>query len=321
MEEYNDLLNLTADDFKTDEKGKIERYRPTAKAGADNVYTSVVRFIPWFKNPKESIKSKWTCWLVNPDNDEGKYVDCPSSVGQKSLLQDTYWKLKKSESIADQKLAQNFSRRQQFASLVQVIEDKHNPDLVGKILIYQYGVKIHKKIMGEMKPQYGSPHIPFDLFTGKGFLFNITLVSGYNNYDECKFLTEPVPVKIGSENISEKSPENLQIIVDFLKENSPDLDVYGYREWTDEVNEFVLTVIRNTVPKGRISEALLKKSNTQNANTNQKTVTAETTVDSDEDAEDVKYPSDIPNLELSKVSDVDLSTDDEDFDDDLYSKL
>lgn len=172
-----------------------------------------------------------------------------------------------------------------------------------------------------MKPQYGSPHIPFDLFTGKGFLFQITLVSGYNNYDECKFLANPAPVKIEGEEISEKSPENLQKIVTFLKENSPDLNAYGYRAWTDETNDFVLEVIRNTIPKGKIADALLKKSKSQNA-TSETDVSSESTVKTEDVNTEVNLQKDIPNLEAKNTSEPEMNLDDdEDFDDDLYAKL
>lgn len=260
MEDYNDLLNLSADDFKENEnKKEITRYRIDAKSGSNNVYTSIVRFIPWWKNPKESIKSKWTGWLVDPDTDEGRYIDCPSSVGKKSIIQDVYWKLKKSDSVAEQELSKVFSRRQQFASLVQVIEDKQRPELVGKILVYTYGVKIHKKLMAIMQPKAGTPQIPFDLFLAKPFLFEVTLVSGFNNYDECVWLDEKVGINIDGKQYTEKTKENVEKIVKYLEENSPNLDAYGYREWDEDTNEFVMRVIRNTIPKGKLVEQIEKK--------------------------------------------------------------
>jgi hypothetical protein len=229
---YSDLFDLTADDFKAEEKKSTERYRPDAKSGKDNVYKSVIRFIPWWKDPKaKSIMQKWTCWLVDPASGDGKYVDCPSTIGQKSVIQDVYWKLKKSESVAEQKLADHFSRRQTFASLVQIIKDDNKPELVGKIMVFQYGIKIYNKIMAEIKPEYGKPHIPFDLFEGKPFFVNIKLVAGFNNYDECKFLDEKLPLAVDGKSL-EKTPENVQKIVEYLKENSPELEKYGYQAWT-----------------------------------------------------------------------------------------
>jgi len=256
-ENYQDLFNLNAADFEQPKTAKFEneRYKPDAKAGKDNVYKSVIRFLPWYADPKKSIMSKWTAWLVDPVSGDGKYIDCPSSVGKKSILQDVYWKLRKSESVVEQELAKNFSRRQTFASLVQIVKDDNQPDLVGKIMVFPYGIKLHNKIMAQIKPEFGKPHIPFDLFDGRPFLLNITLVAGYNNYDNCTFLDEKLPFAINGETL-EKSAENIQKIAEYLKEHSPDLTKYDFREWDDEMTEFVMTVIKNTIPKGKIVEAI-----------------------------------------------------------------
>lgn len=267
MENYQDLFNLGADDFNQPSSGSgktaDERYKPTAKDGKDNVYKAVVKFLPWHADPKKSIMQKWTAWLVDPVSGDGKYVDCPSSVGKKSLLQDVYWKLKKSESVAEQELAKSFSRRQTFASLVQIIKDDNNPELVGKILVFPYGIKIYNKLMAQIKPEYGKPHIPFDLFDGRPMLLKITLVSGYNNYDECTFLEEKLPFSIGGETM-DKTPENLQKIVEYLKANSPDLTKYDFREWDEETVTFVNTVIKNTCGnKGKILETIQSSNKAQ----------------------------------------------------------
>ena len=96
-------------------------------------------------------------------------------------------------------MADNFSRRQRFASLVQIVKDDNNPEMVGKIMVWPYGVKIFNKLQAEMKPEFGKPHIPFDLFEGKPFLVHITQVAGYNNYDNSRFLDEKMPVIIDGE--------------------------------------------------------------------------------------------------------------------------
>jgi hypothetical protein len=250
MDSLNDIFNLSVEDFKSDEKKQSTYFKPDANAGREGVYKAVVRFLPWHKDPKKSIMKKWSCWLTNPTNEESKMVDCPSTIGKKSILQDMYWKLKKSDSVADQKLSENFSRRQRFASLVQIIKDDNAPDNVGKIMVWPYGVKIFNKIQAEMKPEFGKPHIPFDLFEGKPFLVHITKVAGYNNYDNCRFLDEKLPVNIDGQSM-EKTPEHMEKIKAFL-EQSPDLSSYDYQDWDQNIEDFVNEVIRNTVPGGRM---------------------------------------------------------------------
>lgn len=259
MENLNDIFNLSLDDFKEPEKtGGSGRntFKPEAKSGKDGVYKAVVRFLPWHKDVKKSVMKKWSSWMVNPATNEGKYIDCPSTIGQKSIIQDLFWKFKKSDSVAEQKLAETFSRRQRFASLVQILKDDNNPENVGKIMIWPYGVKIYNKLQAEMKPEFGKPHIPFDLFDGKPFFVHITQVAGYNNYDNCRFLDEKAPLTIDGVQM-EKSPESLAKIKEFL-ESSPDLGAYDYQEWDQQTEDFVNEVIRNTVPGGRMIESVEK---------------------------------------------------------------
>lgn len=317
MENLNDIFNLSVDDFKTEEKRETTIYKPDANSGRDGIYKSVIRFIPWHENPKKSVMQKWSCWLTNPLTEESKMIDCPSSVGKKSLLQDMYWKLKKSESVAEQKLAENFSRRQSFASLVQIIKDDNRPEMVGRILIFKYGVKIYNKIQAEMKPEFGKPHIPFDLFEGKPFLIHVTKVAGFNNYDNCRFLDEKVPITIGGIQM-EKNQDDLAKIMEFLK-SSPDLNSYDYREWDDNTNSFVNDVIRNTVPGGRMVESVEKSNRESRPSTpapQAEAPRAAATTSTSTETKDLGLP------ELSGSDDLNFDDDfGKSFDDELYGSL
>ncbi|MFM2010503.1 MAG: Synechococcus phage [Bacteroidota bacterium] len=311
MENLNDIFNLSLDDFKEPERKQSLIFKPDSKSGKDGVYKAVVRFIPWHKDAKKSVMKKWSCWLVDPANNEGKMVDCPSTVGKKSIIQDFYWKFKKSDSVAEQKLAENFSRRQRFASLVQIIKDDNNPEMVGKIMVWPYGVKIYNKLQAEMKPEFGKPHIPFDLFEGKPFLVHITQVAGYNNYDNCRFLDEKMPLTIDGEKM-EKTQECFNKIKSYLDE-SPDLSAYDYQDWDQATEDFVNQVIRNTVPGGRMIESVEKN--------NRKTTSAIS-----ESNDDFVLPS-APTkpkpaaVETSSILDDSDDFDPNSFDDDLYASL
>jgi len=312
MENLNDIFNLSLDDFKEQEKTSSSGrniFKPDAKSGKDGVYKAVVRFLPWHKDVKKSVMKKWSCWLTNPATNESKMVDCPSTIGKKSVLQDLFWKFKKSDSVAEQKLAENFSRRQRYASLVQIMKDDNNPDNVGKIMVWPYGVKIYNKLQAEMKPEFGKPHIPFDLFEAKPFLVHITQVAGFNNYDNSRFLDEKIPVTIDNVKM-EKNQESLEKIKVFL-ETSPDLNAYDYQEWDQQVEDFVNGVIRNTVPGGRMIESV-EQSN--RASVASKPVTTP--------APSAPAKSSLPDLgsDLGNLDSIDeLNT--SSFDDELYGSL
>ena len=312
MENLNDIFNLSIDDFKEPEKTGSFRniFKPEAKSGKDGVYKAVVRFLPWHKDVKKSVMKKWSCWLTNPATNEGKMVDCPSTIGQKSILQDLFWKFKKSDSIAEQKLAENFSRRQRFASLVQIVKDDNNPENVGKIMVWPYGVKIYNKLQAEMKPEFGKPHIPFDLFEGKPFLVHITLVANFNNYDNSRFLDEKMPVTIDGKAM-EKTQESLTEIKAYL-ETSPDLNVYDYQEWDQQTEDFVNEVIGNIVPGGRMIESVEKSNRNSVAST--PTIKSETVASK-------PAVTNLPDLgsDLGNLDEMDLNA--SSFDDELYGSL
>ena len=120
QENYENLFSPQVDMGETTKS--TEDYQVGADKGKGGVYQSIIRFVPWHQNPKNSIQEKWVSWLVDPVTQKGRFVDCPSSIGKQSLLQDMYWKLKKSESVQEQAKADVFSRRHSFSALIQVIK-------------------------------------------------------------------------------------------------------------------------------------------------------------------------------------------------------
>lgn len=247
-----DAASLLKDDVK---KGSSfdDLYRPSAKDGKDNIYRSVIRFIPYVKDPQQSISSKWTVWLTNLNTDQSKMIDCPSSVKEKSVLQDIYFSLKKSDNAREQDLAANFTRRESFYSLVQIIKDPNNPELEGKIKIFKYGKKIYDKLKNIMNPDddMTDTNNPFDLFTGKQFVLHIKIVSNFNNYDDSSFLSKDTPFEIDGVPMK-KNKEDFEKIKKYLQDNSPDLGKYGYKPWDDETKSFVLDAIESILPSGKI---------------------------------------------------------------------
>lgn len=220
-------------------------YSPSADKGKNGIYQSVIRFVSWWQDPQHSYSEKWTCWLVDPVTNRGRSIDCPTTVGKPSPLQDMYFKFKNSESVQEQKKKDIFSRKRQYTAIIQVIKDEQNKELEGKLLTWTFGKKVFDKYEAEKKPIIGEAHEAFDLLDGKAFLLNITKVSGYNNYDQSKFLDQKIPLLISVNNkltpIDQNTPR--EVVLNFLKENSPDLSIYGYKEWNQEIYNYVNQVI------------------------------------------------------------------------------
>ena len=246
-ENYNldDLFHPKVNMGET-QSSNFAEYQPSADKGQNGVYKSIIRFVTWWQDPQHSIVDKWVCWLVDPVTDRGRMVDCPSSVGKPSPLQDMFFKLRKSESIQDQKKAEIFSRKHTYAAIIQVIKDDQNKELEGKLLIYKFGKKIFEKLEAEKKPVIGEPHEPFDLIDGKAFALVITKVAGFNNYDQSRFLDNKIPLLLPNEEgklIPINRNSSREAVFNFLKENSPDLGKYGYKEWDQVVHDYVNQVI------------------------------------------------------------------------------
>ena len=259
MEGASDIFNLQAESFVNPPKKKTsDIYSPQADNGKDGVYEAVIRFIPNHTNPNQSKIQKFCVWLEDPTEEKGFLVDCPSSVGKKSILKDIFWKLKNSTSARDQELALKFSRNGYFYSLVQIVEDKNAPDLVGKIMVFKFGIKVNEKIEAQLKPARGTATNPYDLFEGKDFILRISKKQKWNNYDLCEFSSDRTAITIGTEKTPiARNAEDMARTKAWLAAESPDLGKYEYKEWTQEITDRVMKAINNIIPDRRLAEQVM----------------------------------------------------------------
>lgn len=269
FEQEGDIFNLNQESFINPVKPKAQSfYQPQADEGREGVYKAVVRFLPFHKNPNKSKIQKYYVWINNVVDGEAFSVDCPSTVGKKSILKDTYWKLKNSQSASEQALAENFSRAENFYSLIQVVKDPNKPELEGKVMVFKFGKKINDKIEAQLKPLVGNPCNPYDLFEGKLFALHITKKQKWNNYDSCEFVGDKCPLQLPGESAPiSKTKEDMGRVLNWLKENSPELDKYEYKDWTDEVTEKVHRAIKNIIPDGRLVEQILSSAQSDRPST------------------------------------------------------
>lgn len=309
MENFNDIFNLDSNDFvEKTETRESEFYKPDPKKGKDNTYKALVRFVPFFKDPKKSKVKKYSYWLTDSLTQESFSVDCPSTINQKSIIQDTYWKLKKSPSVAEQKLADKFKRRENYYALVQILKDDQDPSLVGKVKVLKFGQKLNNIIQGELQPEYGKPYNPFDPFKGRVMALTVSIVAGYNNYDLSKFVGEETPVMLDGKPLEQNSQEMARF-VEFLKTSSPDLSNYDYKEWNDEMRDKVRSVIENAVPTMRTTESIQREAaRPANISLNTASVSANSSYETD-------------TKKIDNLDDLNLDLDNSEFEDDLYSGL
>jgi hypothetical protein len=255
-----DIFNLDAEAFVTKAKKEnsegTDFYKPYPENGKDGVYKSLVRFLPNHADPAKSKIHKYYVYLNDPTTGEGFPVDCPSTVGKKSILKDMFWKLKNSHSAADQELSKGFSRKEDYYSLIQIVQDKHNPELEGKIMIFKFGKKLNDMLEAQLKPEYGDSCNPYDLFEGKLFSVHTRKVGDWNNYDLCSFVGDRTPIEINGKKM-EKNQDDMNTILEYLKTGPDNLVQFDYRDWDDNTTERVMSVIKSTVPDGRLVNEVL----------------------------------------------------------------
>lgn len=245
MENNFDIFNLSLDNFKTEEKqksGGSDIYKTDPKLSKDSIYRAIVRFIPNTKNPKQSIVKKFSYWLEDAEGN-GFYADCPSSINEKSVIQDTFWKLFKSESAFDKKQAERIKRKEYYYSYVEIIKDAQRPEMEGTVQILRYPKAVKKLIDAQISPDASDielgvePTNIFDFFNGKDFSLKVTLKGGYWNYDECKFAGAQSPISVGGVKM-ENNAECRNMILG-LYENVPTLDDHAFKPWSDEIRDRV----------------------------------------------------------------------------------
>ena len=216
-----DIFNLDAEAFVTPTAkqgaGKdLEFYKPYPEDGKDGVYKSLIRFVPNPANPAKSKIHKYYVYLNDPVSGNSFSVDCPSTVGKRSILKDLFWKLKNSHSAADQELAKKFSRKEDYYSLVQIVQDKNKPELEGKIMIFKFGKKLNDLVEAQLQPEYGDPSNPFDLFEGKLFAVQVRKVGEWNNYDLCSFVGDKCPIQVNDKPMKKNLQPVVKLIVQSL---------------------------------------------------------------------------------------------------------
>jgi hypothetical protein len=268
-----DLFNLNLDDFsgKSSSAGrKVDEhmYNPGPDQGQNGIYKSVIRFIPWAANPKQSRYKKYAAKLINPLTNEKLYVDCPSTTGASSIL----WsldlelkRLKNEEPSIVEEIQKYFNRYYNYYSCVYIKKDPQFPTLEGQIKVYSYGYTIDNLIQQEINPEselVTTQKInPFSLTTGKDFVLVIKRkTKAWRDFSSSKFMNEVSPLIIshnGREIPVSTDEKVMNFTTEFLKKNSPDMSQYFYKDWTDSEYEKVADYIKAIVPYKQIIDNLV----------------------------------------------------------------
>lgn len=290
-EQFDDLFDGGLDsklDFLNDKKSVsadgIYRIDMSKVQDKKKRYKSVLRFLPNFtKDEKvgQSAIEKITHYVNIKDMKElSGYYDSPKNFGDKCPLTELYYNMTNSKNAILVNKAKSLNYSKKYYSYVLVVEDEQQPELVGKIMILQYGKTIKDKILSEKNGEISDPCNVFDLASGKNFVLLVKEIDTgddtYPDYKNSMFKPEITSVPVYNEEkkafknapvITEEvngierrkiDPKFQGIVKTFLLNREHDLEEFEPKRLTEE-EQAKITEISNFLT-GKTSNSFQKAS-------------------------------------------------------------
>jgi len=212
MKKINDQAN-TKKNFTDD-----RLYYPQLKD--DGTGSAIIRFLPskdtdlpWVQLQTHGIQGPGGWFIQN----------CPTTLNNPCPVcksNSIIWNENDEETA--RKLTRGKTRKTNYYSNVLVVKDPQNPENEGKVFLFRYGAKIHKKIMEQMNPVGGddgveTPVMVFDYYEGANFKLIIKRQKVGNknmaNYDSSKF---DAVSSVGTDEEIEKIHNSLYSLAEFI---------------------------------------------------------------------------------------------------------
>ena len=239
-------------------------------------WRSVVRLLPNLtKDGKvgQSAIEKVTHYVdIKQPKELSGWFDSPKNFNEKCPLTDLYYTMQNSKNAILIEKSKQLKYSKKYYSYVLVIEDEQQPELVGKILIFQYGKTIKDKIMAEKNGEIsGVGCNVFSLDSGKDFVLVVKEIqTGDETYPDYKMSmfkpeTTSLPIYFKEKGAFKNAPLNegkieasvQSKIKDFLLEREHDLEEFSPKKLTDE-QQAKITEISNFLT-GKASSSFSKQ--------------------------------------------------------------
>lgn len=182
-------------------------------------WRSVVRFLPNLTTEGkvgQSAVEKITHYvdIKNPRELSG-WFDSPKNFNEKCPLTDLYYQMQNSKNSILIEKSKQLKYSKKYYSYVLVLEDEQQPELVGKIMIIQYGKTIKDKISAERNGEIsGVPCNVFSLDSGKDFVMVVKQIQTgdetYPDYKMSMFKPEAtsLPIYFKDKGVFKNAPLN-----------------------------------------------------------------------------------------------------------------
>jgi hypothetical protein len=219
---------------------------------------------------------------MNDDKTLSGYYDSPKNIntetgqpfGDKCPLSELYWTLDGSNNAILKEKAKCLNYNKKFYSYVLVVEDKQQPELVGKILVFQYGKTIKDKIMIEKNGEIsGEPCNVFKLHNGKDFQLIVKEVQDdkgntFPDYKMCQFKPTISSISLPSGGVMKNVPldengmipSNLQAkIKEFFLAREVNIEDFSPKALTEEqvskIGQITAKLTGQTVANNTVADA------------------------------------------------------------------
>lgn len=284
MENFNDLFdNLDSKMGFLNEQTKTNNdgiYRIDLKLCKDKKkgYRSVIRFLPNLTKEGrvgESAIEKISHYVdIKSAKELSGYYDSPKNFGDKCALSDLYYQLMNSKNAILQERAKMLKYSRKYYSYVLILEDDQQPDLVGKIMILQYGKTIKDKISAEKNGEIsGVSTNVFDLANGKDFVLLVKEIStGDETYPDYKMSmfkpeTSSLPIYFKDKGVFKNAPvangkidpKAHNMIRDFLLDRTHELEEFGPKRLDEEHQSKINEIINFMTGKSSSSMSKLQQ--------------------------------------------------------------
>jgi hypothetical protein len=216
-------------------------------------WRSVVRFLPNLAQEGkvgQSAIEKITHYVdIKNQKELSGWFDSPKNFNEKCPLTDLYYTMQNSKNAILMEKSKMLKYSKKYYSYVLVLEDEQQPELVGKIMIMQYGKTIKDKIQAERNGEIsGVPCNVFDLSAGKDFVLVVKEIqTGDETYPDYKMSmfkpeTTSLPIYFKDKSAFKNAPlvdgridPNVQSKVrDFLLDREFSLEDFSPKKLSEE---------------------------------------------------------------------------------------
>ena len=177
------------------------------------------------------------------------WFDSPKNFNERCPLTDLYYTMQNSKNAILIEKSKQLKYSKKYYSYVLVLEDEQQPELVGKILIFQYGKTIKDKISAEKNGEIsGVGCNVFDLSVGKDFVLIVKEIQTgdetYPDYKMSMFKSDSTSLSLYSKEkqafrnvplVDGKIEPSVQgKVKDFLLDREHELEEFSPRKLTEE---------------------------------------------------------------------------------------